>query len=99
VDNKAYFPYLVGGDTLKHWIQFQTGNYQIRHAEFYCAEFRLLGDRYACLLKPFNTTSWYLPFAKIKHALAMREFWGYDFAYFNALRYDGHVQSTINKRL
>jgi hypothetical protein len=35
VNNKAYFPYIVGGNALEHWIQFQTGKYQIRHAEFY----------------------------------------------------------------
>jgi hypothetical protein len=27
VNNKAYFPYLVGDDVLEHWIQFQTENY------------------------------------------------------------------------
>jgi hypothetical protein len=35
VNSKDYFPYFIGGDVLGHWIQFQTRNYQNRHAEFY----------------------------------------------------------------
>jgi hypothetical protein len=44
VNNRIDFPYLANGDGFHHWIQFQTGNYQIRHAEFYSARFNLLRD-------------------------------------------------------
>jgi hypothetical protein len=54
VKNRAYFPYASGTDPLAHWIQFQTGYYQIQCAEFYGAQFRLQGDRYAGLLSAFN---------------------------------------------
>jgi hypothetical protein len=35
VNNLVYFAYLINTDSKEHWIQFQTGNYKIRHAEFY----------------------------------------------------------------
>jgi hypothetical protein len=37
MNHKAYFPNIGGGDILGPWIQFQTGNYQIGHEEFYSA--------------------------------------------------------------
>jgi hypothetical protein len=56
VNNSAYSPYVAGDDPLGHWIQFQTGNYQIRHAGFYSSQFRLRRDRYAGLLSAFHAT-------------------------------------------
>jgi hypothetical protein len=94
VNNRAYFPYLANGDSVGHWIQFQTGNYQIRHAEFYSAQFKLLGDRYRGLLYAFSAEPLYLSFVKIVHTLAMSEFGSYGFANLNDLRDDGDIQST-----
>jgi hypothetical protein len=58
----------------------------------------LLGDSYAGLSTAFNMTSLYLPFVKIVHALAMREFEEYDFVNENALRDDRNIQSTIKQK-
>jgi hypothetical protein len=58
----------------------------------------LLGDRYAGLLIASNTTSLYLPFVKIVHTLATREFWEHDFVNENALRDDRNIQSTTKKK-
>jgi hypothetical protein len=35
VNDKTYITYLANGDPIAHWLQFQTGNYQIPNAEFY----------------------------------------------------------------
>jgi hypothetical protein len=45
INNKAYFSDLASTHPLGHWIQFQTGNYQKRHTEFYSAQFKLFGYR------------------------------------------------------
>jgi hypothetical protein len=96
--NKVFSPSLADGDPLEHWLQFQTGNYEIRHTEFYNIQFRLLEDRYTGLLTVFNTIPLYFPFAKIVQTLVMREFGGYDFASGNTLRYDGNIQSTPKQK-
>jgi hypothetical protein len=57
-----------------YWFQFQTWNYQILHAEFYSAQFILLGYGYAGLLVVFNVIPLSLPFDKMVQTLAIREF-------------------------
>jgi hypothetical protein len=55
-NNRTYFLYTANRNTLAHWIQFQTGNHQIWHAECESTQFELRGDRYAGLLSDVNKT-------------------------------------------
>jgi hypothetical protein len=98
ISNKVYFPHTFSPDLFGYWIWFQTGNYQIRHAGFYRAQFRLPGNDYTCLLIVFNTTPLYLPFVKVIHVFTMRKLDDYVFVNNNALRDDRDIQSTIKQK-
>jgi hypothetical protein len=50
------------------------------------------------LLAAFNDTPLYIPFVKVVHALAMREFGGYDFVNNAALRDDEDIQSNTKQK-
>jgi hypothetical protein len=58
----------------------------------------LIADRYGDLLNALNSAPLYLPFVKIVHAFAMREFDDYDFANLKALRDHWDIQSTTKQK-